>query len=165
MKKRGMGCNTIAFLFMLGMGAVWLVVTVRGMQLASESETWLSTTGTITETWIERDETTDADGDSETKFKPFLKYAYGVNGGTFSSRRVDFGSQPAYSSSSRAEDYLTKYPVGSQVEVFYDPADYGEAVLVREASGSTFGLIGGAVMVIGAVVGWIGTLIKSKRTI
>ncbi|MEN8243243.1 MAG: DUF3592 domain-containing protein [Chloroflexota bacterium] len=163
MKKRGMGCNTLIFLFVFGMGAVWLYVTVNGMKLAEESQAWLSTAGTITNTSIDRVESTDEDGFTDVDFRPVVDYSYVVNEGTFTSQRVDFGSRPTYNSSSRAEEYLAKYPVGGEVEVFYDPENFGEAVLVREASGSTFGLIGGAVMVIGSVVGWIGAFIKSKR--
>ena len=163
MKRNSFGCSTLVFLFALVMGIIWLVVTVRGMQLAVESEAWPSTTGTIVDTWIERDERTDSDDGVETYYKPFIKYSYQVNGGTFHSQRVDFGAQPSYSYSSRAEDYLAQYPIGSEVEVFYDPDDYGEAVLVREASGSTWSIIGSSGLIIFSVVGWVGVLVKKKR--
>jgi hypothetical protein len=164
MKRKGIACSTFVYLFILGMGAIWLVVTVQGMNLAKESASWLSTTGTIADTWIDRYETTDADGDAEVRYKPNIKYTYVVNGGNFHSRRVDFGPQPSYSRSAKAEEYLAEYPVGREVEVFYDPNNYGEAVLIREASGSTFGLIGGAVMIVGSVVAWIGGKFKAKRS-
>jgi hypothetical protein len=162
-KKNGFGCTTIVFLFALAMGGIWLYVTINGMKLAEASSSWPSTTGIIADTWIDRETSSDADGDVQTNFKPHVRYNYEVNGGSFHSTRVDFGPQPSYSSSSRAEDYLSKYPVGSAVEVFYNPEDFGDAVLLREASGSTISLIGSIVFIIFSVVGWVSALIKKRR--
>jgi hypothetical protein len=146
------------------MGIIWLVVTMNGMQLAAKSAEWFSTTGTVVDAWIERDTRSDSDGEVETYFKPFIEYSYQVNGDAFHSQRVDFSPQPSYSSVSRAEECLAQYPVGREVEVFYDPEDYGEAVLLREASGSTWSLIGSSALIIFAVVGWVGALVKQKRS-
>jgi hypothetical protein len=162
-KKNSFGCTSIALLFMLGMGIVWLVFTLNGMKLASESQAWPSTTGVIEDSWIDRDVTTDSDGDTEIRFKPFIKYSYQVNGATYTSQRVDFGGNKSYNSSSRAEDYLAQYPVGKQIEVFYDPEDVGEAVLVREASGATWSIIGSIAFIVIAIVSWVGALIKRNR--
>jgi hypothetical protein len=163
MNKRGVNCSSFVFLFAIGMGVIWLVITVQGMQAARESETWHSTNGVIEETWVERDERTDADGEIEDYYKPYLKYSYLVNNRTYSSQRVDFGPQRSYGRASGANKFLAQYLVGSQVEVFYDPAEPGQAVLVREASSATWGLIGGGAMVIFPIVAWIGVRLKGKR--
>lgn len=163
MKKRGVNCSSFVFLFVLGMGVIWLVVTVQGMQAASDSENWLSTSGVIEETWIEREETTDPDGETEDYYKPYVRYSYQANERTFSSQRIDFGPQRSYNRASGAKNFLAQYLEGSQVEVFYDPVEPGQAVLVREASGATWGLIGGGAMVIFSIVAWIRVWIKGKR--
>jgi len=162
-KKGGFGCTTIGLLFMLAMGAFWLFYTINGMKLAEASQTWPSTTGIVEDTWIDREVDTDSDGDTRTTYKAYVKYSYQVNGATYSSQRVDFGGTKSYGSSSRAEDFLSQYPVGKQVEVFYDPDDVGEAVLVREASGATVSIIGSIAMMIISVVSWVGALIKRNR--
>lgn len=163
MKKRGLNCGSFVFIFLLGIGIFWVVSTIQDMQDASDSEDWLVTTGTIEDSWVERDLRTDAEGDSETYYEPHLRYQYLVNGTAYSSQRVDFGQQRSYGWVSRANNFLDQYPVGSQVDVFYDPGSPSQAVLVREAHGATGGLIGGGAMILLSVVGWIGLLIKGKR--
>lgn len=163
MKPRGFGCTTLVFLFVLGMGVTWLVFTLNGMKLAEESAAWSSTTGTIVKTWMERDEQSDPDGQTEIYFKPHVQYSYDAPGGRYTSQRVDFGAIPSFNSSSRAEDYLDQYPLDSEIEVFYDPDDPGEAVLVREATGSTWSMIGSTALIIFSVVGWVGALVKRNR--
>jgi hypothetical protein len=165
MKSRGANCSSFVFLFVMGMGIIWLVVTIQNMQAARDSGDWLSTTGVIEETWVEREERTDADGETEDYFKPYVRYSYTVNGSVYSSQRIDFGSQRSHNTSSGAEKFLTKYPVGAEVDVYYDPAAPREAVLVREASGATWGLIGGSAMVLFSIIGWIGVRVKGQRAL
>jgi hypothetical protein len=164
MKNRGVNCSSFVFLFVMGMGIIWLVVTIQNMQAASDSGNWLSTKGVIEETWVEREEQTDADGEIEDYFKPYVRYSYTVNESEYSSERIDFGSQRSHNTRSGADNFLTRYPVGAEVDVYYDPAEPWEAVLVREASGATWGLIGGGAMVLFSIIGWIGVWIKGRRS-
>ena len=163
MKNRGANCSSFVFLFVMGMGIIWLVVTIQNMQAAKDSGNWLATIGVIEETWVEREERTDPDGEIEDYFKPYVRYSYSVNESVYSSERIDFGSQRSYNTRSGADNFLTSYPVGSEVDVFYDPGDPLEAVLVREAHGSTWGLIGGSAFILFSIIGWIGARIKGKR--
>jgi hypothetical protein len=144
-------------------GAAWLFFTFKGMQQAQASESWNSTAGEIENTWIEEDRRTDSDGDWEDYYIPHLSYSYEVGGTNYTSERVDFGSQPSYSNHSRAVNYLSDYPQGSQVDVFYDPADPSAAVLVREASGSTMSLIGGSVMILLSLGGGVLALLRRRQ--
>ena len=141
-------------------GVAWLAFTVKGIQSAQESESWLSAEGMIETTWVDEDRRTDADGDWEDYYEPHLRYSYSVDGAKFSSEKVDFGNQPSYSNRSKANSYLADYSSGAEVEVFYDPAAPGEAVLLREASGSTVSLIGGGLMILLSLGGGIMSLLR-----
>jgi hypothetical protein len=163
MKSKGVNCSNFVFLFVLGMGVIWLVVTIQNMQAAKDSGNWLSTTGVIEETWVEREDRTDADGETEDYYIPHVRYSYIVDGSTYTSERIDFGSRRSHNAKSGADNFLANYPVGREVDVYYDPAEPWEAVLVREARGSTWGLIGGSAFILFSIVGWIGVRIKGKR--
>jgi len=66
---------------------------------------------------------------SDNEFLPIVTYQYTVNEKIFSSQRLTFNDQNHTSLRSEAKRRLKQYPIGSKVQVFYDPEDPAEAVL------------------------------------
>lgn len=163
MQTRGKGCGILVFVILLLFGIGWLVFTFQGMQLAEESAAWPSVEGEVDRTWIETERREDPDGDTETYYEPFVRYSYQVEGVSYTADRIDFGAKRSYGSRSSANNYLNDYPVGKQVEVFYNPDNPNQAVLVREARGATGSIIAGAAVILVSLVGGIGLLIKGGR--
>ncbi len=67
-----------------------------------------------------------------------ITYEYFVDEAKFESSRVHFGYQTS-SDVSYAQGFVNKYPVGKEVEVYYNPNDPSEAVLEPEIK--WFGLL------------------------
>lgn len=103
-----------------------LVVVFGGIfwwsaQKRKQQASWPSTLGVITESRMER--VSVGSGGSEDK--PVIGYQYQVGGITFASYRVKAGFLPG------GQTLLNRYPVGRQVEVFFNPQNPKDAVLER----------------------------------
>jgi hypothetical protein len=67
-------------------------------------------------------------------YYPRVVYSYEVAGQPYSSHRVTFGAIRPSKQAAAAEKALERYPVGSQVTVYYNPAQPSETVLERTAT-------------------------------
>ncbi len=67
-------------------------------------------------------------------YTPRIGYTYEVDGKTLVGEGIHF-SDSSFSMPHQAERVLARFPVGSDVSVYYDPADPGRSVLVRGISG------------------------------
>src|SRR5512133_3462764 len=85
------------------------------MRESSRSRGWLKTGGTIVSSTV-----TEYNGKSGRTYRPMVMFAYSVGAVRFMSNRITFG-QLASSRRSSAERYVSRYPVGRRVEVYYDP--------------------------------------------
>jgi hypothetical protein len=76
------------------------------------------------------------------KFAAVFRYAYDVRGRTYESDQVSFGASPGATATDpqEARRWVERHPAGSEVEVWYDPADPRRAVLVRGVSSAQVGL-------------------------
>ncbi len=99
----------------------WKVGTMRA---------WLSTTGMVFASGLERQKTTDRSGYEREVDIPVVHYSYQVGGQLYESTRVTFGPEPLEAGK---EVPTVRYPTGAQVTVFYDPQNPREAVLERKA--------------------------------
>jgi hypothetical protein len=81
------------------------------------------------------------------KFRAVFRYAYEARGRTWESEQVSFGASPGATATDpeEARRWVERHPPGSEVDVWYDPADPGRSVLVRGVSGVQ--------VVLGAIVG------------
>jgi hypothetical protein len=75
-----------------------------------------------------------------------------VDGVRLAGNRIGF-RQRSYLRKQRAETELARYPVGSDVEVFYDPAKPGDAVLARESVDGVLLIVSGIVLLAIAIAG------------
>jgi hypothetical protein len=121
------GYLVICVLF--GVGAVFYGIRQKNRVEASQS--WLSAMGTITSAQVVQNLTTDS-----VEYNVLLRYEYVVNGIGYSGQRIGFNSR-AYLRKKGALAQLERYPVNSQIMVYFDPQKPADSVLVREAPFST----------------------------
>lgn len=115
---------------MLFWACVLLVVSiVSGWTMGAEffdalkSSQWPSVVGTITQTGIRK----ASEGQSDSDLIPDVTYAYSVNGRAYSGDRIATTTEQV-APEDKAE-LETRYAVGLQVTVFYDPANPASAYL------------------------------------
>ena len=68
-------------------------------------------------------------GDTEILNEPRVEYEYHVDGKRFRSKRITIGEK---TTGEELEQILARYPLGTKVTVYYDPAKPNNAVLERE---------------------------------
>jgi hypothetical protein len=163
--------NCVFYVLMSGFlmsGSLLLISSVLSFQEAKESENWPTTTGVIVDTWVEKHVWRNNEGTkvyTEITYIPYLEYSYVVHDKTYSCQRVNFGSHEwVYESSDMAYKKLSRYPIGAEVDVYYDPAEPSKAVLVREISGGTFMIVMGVLFTAVPFVSWFIVTKAIKRS-
>lgn len=111
-----------------------VVVMVLKYREVRRARAWPTTAGTVvTSTVASRvlspDDPNYNPGDTNVTNEPRVEYEYTVAGKTYRGRRIDLGEK---TSSYELEAILDRYPVGTAVTVYYDPADPNTAVLDRD---------------------------------
>jgi hypothetical protein len=141
------GCFQTMFLFLVflavGAGLSWWGWTI--LQNARASVDWPSVEGQIIRSQVEH--STDAEGGDS--YSPEVTFVYVAaddrshEGGT-----IKFGEN-SYGSERKAQEILSRYPLGQTVTVFYDPANPDKAVLEPGVSNGSYIVLGiGALFVV-----------------
>ena len=115
-----------ALLVLTPIAAILAFVSYRSMQASND---WPSAPGVIS---VSRVVNTVG-----SKFKADVSYQYAVGGRNFSGTRIRFADTTG-SRRNAQENLIKPYPVGREVEVFYDPQNPRDAVL--EPGGGLRGL-------------------------
>lgn len=117
------------------------------LETARASSTWPTTPGKITESKVVIES-----GNDSTTYRPHIVYRYAVDDLEIFGDRVWLGV--SYSSSNRSEhqQVVTKYPVGKEVTVYYDPDDVFTSVLEPGVVFSSY---------LGMIISWVLLLIGS----
>jgi hypothetical protein len=109
-------------------GGVALVVALRMRRRVTASRGWPTVRGRVISTdivkWVRPQ--------GGWAYAPAILYEYEVDGKPFGSNVVHTGlsaTESSYRASSAAELYVERFPAGSEVTVWYDPADPANAVL------------------------------------
>lgn len=121
------------------MVAVGLIVAFWGNHVAEESAAsvfWPTTSGTVLAsrvegtTWSESrsDRSAPASRKGKTSYGPYVQYEYRAQGQRYVREGVRLVTQ-LYGTAAEAQAIVERYPVGSHVQVFFDPGDPGTAVL------------------------------------
>jgi hypothetical protein len=105
---------------------------------------WTNVEGIVNAARLERLEEAAAYGGHDIFYKPVLEYSYIVDGYTFTTMQLDFGSQRL--SLSKAQDILNRYPEGSKITVFFNPVSASEATAKVTNSAANIWLIAGIVL-------------------
>jgi hypothetical protein len=141
-------CGGFFFLVFLGLGIFLIYRTQQSKKKAQLSQNWPATQGQITDSHVSRSVDTDSDGSTSTAYSAQVAYTYQVLGQAYNGSKIAFGFNPSYSNQSKAQATAARYPVGSAVAVYYDPANPSDAVLERQASGSNVALILGIIFIV-----------------
>ena len=97
---------------------------------------WKSLPGTVRGTLVEPTQQTDPYRPWITQqgFRAVIRYAYTVDDQTYVGSRYSATREPFYASEQEANDFLQRFPLGSQLPVRVDPDDPTRCLLVRQLS-------------------------------
>lgn len=115
----------VGCVFML-MNAIFLGILVSTQRKMKAVQSWSSTLGTVTNSYLERRRSSKGGSTSY----PAVHYSYQVSGQAYQGRKIAPGMEVG---GSGAGSVMSRYPVGAQVMVFYDPEKPSDAVLERKA--------------------------------
>jgi hypothetical protein len=119
-------------LAILGYALVLIVIAVR-------ASAWPVTRGRIDSSGV--DIITSMDADSTDRFKPSIMYVYEVNGRQYRGGRVTVAIPFSSNISWLSRRTLAKYPVGTHVDVHYNPKNPRESVLHPWSAGHAVRLL------------------------
>lgn len=139
-------------LVLLLAGILLTTLAFRVDRDARASRDWPSTSGTIESAAVAM----RSEGNERKQFAARIRYAYAVDGRSFSGERVSFESGPS-ANRGLAEAIVARYAPGSNVRVFYDPLQPERAVLEPGGSPVVPWLLGAGGVVL-AAAGVLGLL-------
>lgn len=149
----------IGYIIAIGISAVILIYIGSDILKAQKSRSWPTASGTVQDSGMESHQSRDDDGDIKTTYGATIQYKYTVDGQEFVGDRRTF-SNVRTSSVRNTEKILERYPLGSSVDVFYDPDDPSSSVLESGVGAATYILllvpIGFLVFGIAGALGLIG---------
>ena len=126
-----------------------MIADIRKRRKAEESTSWPNIHGTITRAWVETQEHEDDYGSKTITHFPRWEYEFPVSEMTYTSQNISFGGTGGSNRESEAREGLKQYPLNSQVQVFYNPSNPEEAVLVPGTQGTmTLVIFGGCLTLI-----------------
>jgi hypothetical protein len=88
------------------------------------SSGWPTTRGEVVSNRLVGQKFKEYDGDYYLNVDAFIRYEYTVDGFSFSSLSINSINTPFY-----PREVVVRYPVGTEVTVYYNPKDPSEAVL------------------------------------
>jgi hypothetical protein len=135
-----------------GFGFIYLGVSFR--KDAQDSLGWPKTDGAVQSSTVIR---SDGVGPASNHYKPGVEYSYSVEGKQYSGEDMVIG--PTGTLPWLAKKEAEQYPVGSRVQVYYNPEDHSEAVLKPGVTKSINGTIAvGVVIVVAGIAQLFGFL-------
>jgi len=118
---------SLPLLVLGGVGYFLLKRNQQSMAYRQSTQTWESTSGTVMMSSVQRTQT----GKSFSDF-PVVVYVYQVNGRQYQSQRIRAGEQFLnVRLHGQPQATVQKYPIGSTVTVYYNPAKPEESALER----------------------------------
>ncbi len=138
------------FVLLLGVLLGWL--GWRNRQKVKASMSWPSVNGQMVASKVQRKvDVGDEDSGTTISYSLLVIYDYQVAGKSYQGTQFSFQDK-SFNSEAKAVALLASFQAGNPVEVFYDPASPGSAVLERQAHGNIFLLILGPVLFIAGIV-------------
>jgi Protein of unknown function (DUF3592) len=113
-----------------------LIWALRGRGKAKGAQNWPYAMGTVLHANVEARRSSNGRGGTSTSYYPVVVYEYEVLGHRYHSSKLNFAAI-GYGMSSMAEAKAAPYLPGNRVTVYYDPNEPGNAVLERNAPGSS----------------------------
>ncbi|QKD06523.1 DUF3592 domain-containing protein [Mesorhizobium loti R88b] len=149
--------NLGAAALLLFMGLMILRMGFAQKSLAEQAAKWPVTAGRIDNSGLQALRNYSGYRHWRTVFKARIVYSYGVAGQRYSSDRISFGATVTASLPGLVSGQARSYAEGSKVDVHYDPANPGSAVLECRVRGlwllwvCSAGFLGGAALLVGLV--------------
>ncbi len=125
-----------------GMGLAALLMAIAFYRRSKEAQNWPTATGKVIVSKVEKYQSA-GDTSKGRLHRPVIEFAYRVDGKDYRSRQRQLGTDTG-GSESWASGIKAKYPVGSAVEVRYNPANPGDAAL-ETAIGMAWLILGASV--------------------
>lgn len=139
-------------------GAIAVIAFGPGRVMeAYGSESWPSTSGQVVRTELR----TSRGRRSGTTYYVDVFHAYQVGGKDYQGDRYSVNGDASFSTKSRAVDFASSLPAGSEVSVHYDPDDPARSVLRPGGAGKAWLNLGFGFLVLGIGVF---LLIRNLRT-
>lgn len=114
-----------------GVGAATIALGLRQSARGKETRSWTRTQGRVAAAYVEEIPAPAEEGG--THYRPVVRYTYEARGRAHASEQVSVGVSPVSTSTDRdeARRAVDPFPAGREVDVWFDPADPRQAVLVR----------------------------------
>jgi hypothetical protein len=151
---------------MVLMGGIFGAVAYDNYRDGEATKAWPSTSGQILTANVDEEERRDRDSDGRIRtrytYTPRISYAYTIQGVEYTGHRIR--ADDSGGDRDKAFDTINDFPVGSIVNVYYDPSDPGSSVLKQGADPVAvwvFGGVGGVFMILG-LVGVVGTTVLRR---
>lgn len=155
------------FLFVMSFLVFGLYSIYHGVvvsRIADESLSWPETEGVITDSYIHQYEKSD-DGNTETWYETVIIYTYRINEKKYSGNSITLLSRgPHTTHKEEVEIFISDYPKGLPVKVYYDPVNPQRAILFKEKTGKINGFTAiGCFLIILWVCGVIGLVTAVRK--
>jgi hypothetical protein len=123
-----------AALFACGIGAAMIIAGLYLSTFGRKTRGFTRTPGRVLVSHV--DEIPAPAEEGGPRFRSVIRYTYEARGRTYESEHVSVGSSAGAASSDpeEARRWVERYPAGSDVDVWFDPADPRRSVLVRGVS-------------------------------
>ena len=150
----------LGFGFMLVFGVVWTAIAVYIFTRSRKSASWPEAVGKVLFTEVRRVQSgTHSASTGSLTYQPYIKYEYAVGGRRYDNANYSVAARPWTADPAPAAEILTRYPVGGDVPVFYDPSNPGDSALIPgDSGGNSYFLALGAVFLTIGIVGLLGLL-------
>lgn len=126
-KRGGRFIMMIFGLMFVGAGAAVGYQTLPSLTQWRAAAHWVETPAQVTASAVR-----SSRGDDSTTYRPYIAYAYTVDGREYEGDRYDFWSVSSSGYEGKAA-IVREHPVGREIRVYVDPADPALSVIKREA--------------------------------
>lgn len=150
----------LGIIFIIAGGITFFLFALPPLQYANTSKSWPSVSGEVIKSEID---TWQKDG--KTHYTPKIVYTFTVDGKKLTSSKITVGDSPFDSNISPAKRVQAEYPVGKQVDVFYDPEVPSSSALKPgiQKNDIILGGITGIFLVVGILMLFSGIKTKMKQ--
>jgi len=153
----------LSIAFMIGLIAIGVLMmhkSLAGRMKSKQAQSWPTVKGRVLTSEVVEDRYRDPMGQATIAFIPSVVYEYNVEGQPYTGKNVIFGqTNYDYIVASRICD---KFAVDSTPEVYYNPLNPSESVLVPKSTEGMRSLVPGIFFIIsGIIVGLVGILFPS----
>lgn len=125
--------TTIPFVLIALFLFVW---AMRGRRKAMAARNWPTTMGRVLSAEVETRRSHSSEGGYSTAYYPNVLYEYQVDGRPYRSNQFYVAMPVGLGNYAKVHQQVINYPVGSMVEVYYNPEDPSQAALVPSAPSS-----------------------------